>query len=110
MLAKTVLHKIEDQKTLELMDIEVDRNAYGRQSDSFSKKIDTSLGSFEAVFIRAPKIVKVGATVEVIAKDKAEILACTQKVGGNFYLAASFHPELSTTIFHEYFLKSLTNN
>ena len=59
MLAKQVLHKTYDQKTLELMDIEIDRNAYGRQTESFEKDVETSLGNIHAVFIRAPRIIRV---------------------------------------------------
>lgn len=92
---------------LGLMDIEVDRNAYGRQADSFEKDIKTKIGSINAVFIRAPKIKSIGKEVKVLAEDNGEILACEQKTGENFYLAACFHPELTTTLFHEYFLKQI---
>ena len=91
---------------LGLMDIKVDRNAYGRQIDSFEKKIKTKLGSIDAVFIRAPKITSVGKTAAVLAKDGKNILACEQKSNDCFYMACAFHPELTTTKFHEYFLKS----
>lgn len=107
MLAKTIYHKLPDQKTLALMDIEVDRNAYGRQADSFETKINSLLGEIEAVFIRAPKIKKIGKTVKVLAEIKGEIIACEQKQGKKFYLAACFHPELTTSLFHEYWLKLL---
>lgn len=106
MLSKTVYHKIEDQKTLELMDIEIDRNAYGRQTQSFEKDIQTSLGKIKATFIRAPKIKSVGKKVKILASDKGEILACEQQ-NSQFLLATSFHPELTTTLFHEHFLKRL---
>ncbi len=107
MLANKIHHKTPDQKTLELMDIEVDRNAYGRQTDSFEKNINTSIGSLRAVFIRAPKILEIGKNVKVLAQDDKEILACEQKIGKNYYLAACFHPELTSTIFHEYFLRKV---
>lgn len=105
LLAKNIRHKTSDQKSLELMDIEVDRNAYGRQTESFEKTIETSLGSISAVFIRAPKILKVGENVKVLIKDSKEIIACEQKNKNSYYLATSFHPELSTHLFHAYFLK-----
>ena len=108
MLAMSVKHKSEGQETLELMDIEVDRNAYGRQADSFSEKVNTSLGNIEAVFIRAPKILKVGKGVKVLSSNNKEVLVCEQKKGKNYYLAACFHPELTTTLFHEYFLKKIS--
>lgn len=92
---------------MKLMDIVVERNAYGRQIDSFEKKIKTKLGEVNAIFIRAPKITSAGKTVTILAKDGNEILACEQKTKGHFYLASTFHPELTTTAFHEYFLQGL---
>lgn len=107
MLAKTINNKTEDQQTLELMDINIDRNAYGRQTDSFEAIIDTSLGRIEAIFIRAPKIKSVGENIKVLGKRDGEIIVCEQKKGENFYLACCFHPELTTTKLHEYFLKQI---
>ncbi|MDZ7586492.1 MAG: pyridoxal 5'-phosphate synthase glutaminase subunit PdxT [Patescibacteria group bacterium] len=107
MLAKNVIHKEVGQQTLELMDIKVDRNAYGRQTDSFEKEMDTKLGRVEAVFIRAPRIKRVGTAVKVLARNGQEIVACEQYIGRKFYLATCFHPELTTTIFHEYWLKQI---
>lgn len=107
MLSKIVRHKIKGQKTLGLMDIEIDRNAYGRQTESFEKDIKTDLGPIHAIFIRAPKIRKIGKDVNILVRDSNGILACEQKVGNSFYLATCFHPELSSTIFHEYFLKQI---
>ena len=100
MLAKQVSHKTYDQKTLELMDIEIDRNAYGRQTESFEKDIKTSLGNIHTVFIRAPRIISVKKEVNILAKNDGEIIACEQKINNNYYLAACFHPELTSTIFH----------
>ncbi|TAK59142.1 pyridoxal 5'-phosphate synthase glutaminase subunit PdxT [Patescibacteria group bacterium] len=105
LLAKEVLHASEGQKTLELVDIEVDRNAYGRQNESFEKVIKTELGSMNAVFIRAPKITRVGKGVKVLARNGAEIIACEERVGGRYYLATCFHPEYTSSTFHKYFLK-----
>lgn len=107
MLSKTVHHKVIDQKTLELMDIEIDRNAYGRQTESFEKNVKTSLGNIRAVFIRAPRVKKVGKDVKILAKIKDETIACEQKTGDKYYLAACFHPELASTMFHEYFIKKV---
>lgn len=108
MLAKHVLHKAPGQETLALMDITVDRNAYGRQTESFEKPIITSLGKLNTIFIRAPKIISVGKSVRILAKDDGNILACEERVGNQYFLAAAFHPELTTTIFHEYFLGKIT--
>ena len=110
MLTKNVLHKEAGQQTLELMNITVDRNAYGRQTESFEKKIETKLGPMEAIFIRAPRIKSVGPGVKVLAKNHGEIIACEQRVGQKFYLAACFHPELTTTKFHEYWLQQIYGN
>lgn len=107
MMAKQVSNKARGQKTLELLDIDVDRNAYGRQTDSFVQKIKTARGEMQAVFIRAPKINKISAEVKILAENNGEILACEQKTVGNYYLAVCFHPELTTTIFHEHFLRQL---
>src|SRR3989338_8935841 len=75
LLAKTVRNKKKDQKTLELMDIETDRNAYGKQRDSFEEKIATCMGDMTAVFIRAPRILSAGKGVVTLASKKNEILA-----------------------------------
>ena len=55
MLSKNAGNKILGQKTLQLMDVELKRNAYGRQNDSFETDIRTSIGALHAVFIRAPE-------------------------------------------------------
>ena len=107
MLAKKVKNAEDGQKTLALMDIEIDRNAYGAQAESFSKKLDTRLGAIDAVFIRAPKIKRVWGDVSILAKDKSGILLCEQRSKSSYWLASCFHPELSSTKIHEHFLKSL---
>lgn len=107
MLAKTVRNKTNEQKTLELMDIAVDRNAYGRQTDSFEQDINSKIGKIKAIFIRAPKIIKIGKDVTVLAKNGNEVIACEQRKNGSYYLAACFHPELTTTKFHEYFFTNM---
>ncbi len=104
MLAKHILHKTPEQQTLELMDITIDRNAYGRQTESFQKNIQTEFGEMSAIFIRAPKIMKVGKNVKILAKDGNEILACEEIVNNTFCISLTFHPELTSTAYHEYFL------
>jgi pyridoxal 5'-phosphate synthase pdxT subunit len=83
------------QTCLGVLDITVMRNAYGRQLDSSIRTADTQLagGPMEAVFIRAPKIARVGSAVEVLAHigDSGEPVLVRQ---GNV-MAATFHPELS---------------
>lgn len=81
------------QKGLGLIDLTIERNAYGRQADSFVGFVDApSLGgSLPAVFIRAPKIRSVGPGVEVLARDGDSPALVRQ---GNV-VAATFHPELT---------------
>jgi 5'-phosphate synthase pdxT subunit len=86
-----------------MLDIIVRRNAYGRQINSFSAvgKIDFHIEPFNMVFIRAPRIIKIGGNVRPIAWLDDEV---TGVIAGN-KLALTFHPELSgSTILHEYFL------
>jgi pyridoxal 5'-phosphate synthase pdxT subunit len=88
-----------------LMDITVERNAFGRQIDSFEADLDVKeLGPqpFHAVFIRAPQITRVGPGVAVLARlrDGAVVAARQGRL-----LATSFHPELTRDErFHRYFL------
>ena len=107
LLSKTVHHKTKGQKTLALMDIEVDRNAYGKQNESFEENINTPLGAMNAIFIRAPRITRVGTSVKVLARNGSEVVACEERVGNAYYLAFCFHPELTSTVFHEYFLRGI---
>jgi 5'-phosphate synthase pdxT subunit len=77
-----------------LMDITVERNAYGRQMESFETEIEFDGINVPAIFIRAPRIVKVGCGVKVLAKCGGEIVAASQ---GRF-LATTFHPELTESL------------
>lgn len=81
------------QPSLALIDIAVERNAYGRQVDSFIATVETTFegGPLEAVFIRAPMIRRTGAGVKVIAHLSDEPVLVRD---GNI-LAATFHPELT---------------
>ena len=100
-----------DQPLLHLMDITVERNAFGRQIDSFEidlditalQNIDPDGKPFHAVFIRAPLIESVQAEAKVLAKlQDGRIVAAQQ---GRF-LATAFHPELTKDDrFHRYFLQ-----
>ena len=100
-------NKITDNTVtpLGLMDMTVDRNAFGRQVDSFEADIPlTVLGEkpFHCVFIRAPIVEGVGEGVEVLARlPNGTIVAAKQ----GRLLALAFHPELTAdTRFHQYFL------
>jgi len=93
MLADTILDGRGDETPLGALDVSVRRNAYGRQRDSFERDIDVvGLDApFRAVFIRAPRIERVGAGVEVLAScDDVPVLVRSGDVW-----AASFHPELT---------------
>ncbi len=107
MLATNIMHKAEGQATLERMHITIDRNAYGRQTDSFEEPLNTQLGEITAVYIRAPKILNIASNVNILAKNGNEILACEEVNQWGYNLAACFHPELTTTLFHEYFLNKI---
>jgi 5'-phosphate synthase pdxT subunit len=99
-----------DQPLLGLMDINVSRNAFGRQVDSFEADLDIarldldnpSKVPFHAIFIRAPIIESVSADAEVLASlPDGRIVAAQQRN----LLATSFHPELTgDPRFHKYFI------
>jgi pyridoxal 5'-phosphate synthase pdxT subunit len=99
-----------DQPLLGLMDIKVERNAFGRQVDSFEEDLNVpelkqathSDEDYHAVFIRAPIIESVSGDAKVLASvPDGRIVAAQQ----GHLLATSFHPELTDdTRFHEYFL------
>ena len=101
LLAKGVEHPA--QQSFGVLDITVERNAYGRQIDSTILSAPTSMpgGPMEMVFIRAPKITRTGPDVQVLAsRDEAPVL-----VEQGHLMAATFHPELSTdTRIHQHFL------
>ena len=88
-------------KGMGLLDIEIERNAYGRQIDSFIEYIDIiGIGMFPAVFIRAPVISNPGAA-KVMAKRKKEVVMVRQ----DNIIGLTFHPELTDdTRIHEYFI------
>jgi 5'-phosphate synthase pdxT subunit len=97
---------IDRQPILGLMDITVNRNAFGRQVDSFEAELLVSqLGDepFHAVFIRAPVVTKVGEGVDVLATLGDGKVVATQ---AGHLLATAFHPELTAdNRFHKYFLE-----
>lgn len=100
-----------DFPTLEALDIEVLRNAYGRQVDSFEADLDISaLGTepFHVVFIRAPVVASTGPKVEVLAsiRNEGDQREAPVAVRQGPLLATSFHPELTTdSRFHRYFIE-----
>ena len=95
-----------DRAHLGLMDLEVDRNAYGRQVASFEADLELKgeARPLRGVFIRAPRVRDHGVEVEVLAEHEGEPVLLRQ---GRF-LVASFHPELTEdTRVHELFLESV---
>mgnify|MGYP001353119082 FL=1 len=110
MMAKSVLDK--RVKPLEILDIEVDRNAYGRQVHSFINKLpiklEKDLETISVPFIRAPQITKVGKNVEIISNYNKKPVA----VKSGIHMGLSFHPELNNiTIFHDFvFIKQFSSN
>ena len=106
MMAHTIHDGRPDQISMDAMDIQVRRNGYGRQNDSFEQDISiTSLDSpFHALFIRAPVIESMGSNVEVLASvDEHPVL-----VRQAHALASSFHPELVSDLrVHEIFLSMI---
>jgi 5'-phosphate synthase pdxT subunit len=97
-----------DQPLIGVMDIQVNRNAFGRQVDSFETDLTVSeIGAdpFHAVFIRAPLVTSVGENVRILARlENGEIVAVQE----GHWLATAFHPELTPDDrFHRYFLREV---
>ncbi len=99
-----------NQPLLGLMDIQVERNAFGRQVDSFEADLDIpelkratgSQAAYHAVFIRAPIIQSVGKDARILSSLPDQRIVAAQQ---GHWLATSFHPELTgDTRFHEFFL------
>ncbi len=108
LLATRIVDGRPDQRALGAIDIDVRRNAFGRQVDSFEADLDVEglRGGFHAVFIRAPLVERVGPGVEVLAtvtdsEGQPRPVLCRQGP----ILVAAFHPELSgDSRLHEQFL------
>ena len=111
LLAKEGDEQVKQTKTnlLELMEIQVNRNAYGRQVDSFEADLEIDeLGKelFKGIFIRAPTIEKVWGSTKVWANYRTAIVGAKK---GNI-MVLTFHPELGDDLrIHEYFLKMVLN-
>ncbi len=91
---------------LAVMDITVDRNAYGRQVDSFEADLPADTlpggGTFPAVFIRAPRIKAIGAGVTPLLKHGDDVVAAVE----NNVMVTTFHPELTDDPrLHQYFVQ-----
>jgi 5'-phosphate synthase pdxT subunit len=96
-----------EQPRLNLMDIAVERNAYGRQVASFETDMSVATFNkpFHVIFIRAPRIARVGANVKVLASYKNDPIMVQQ----DRLMATVFHPELTSDVrVHQYFLENVT--
>lgn len=97
MLSKRAYDRIvgdTKQKLIGNLDIVIERNAFGRQNDSFEADLSLSIlrnEAFKGVFIRAPAVSEVGKDVQVVGKLNNKIVAVKQKN----IIGTSFHPELS---------------
>lgn len=97
MLSKRVFDRVigeTKQKTIGNLDIVIERNAFGRQNDSFETDLKIDMlgkGAFRGVFIRAPAVAETGKDVEVVARHAGKVVAVKQKN----IIGTSFHPELS---------------
>ena len=106
LLAKTIVG--DQTKHLASMDINVARNAYGRQLGSFVTNADfKGIGEIPMVFIRGPIIETIGPEVEILAQVNGAIVAAKEK----HMLVTSFHPELTgDTRVHTYFLEMISQS
>ena len=99
-----------EQPLLDMLDVEIERNSFGRQKDSFQAEISLDpigISSFQGVFIRAPAILTSGSNVEVLSKFNEKVIAVKQ---GNI-LATSFHPELTQDIsLHKHFVEMIKDS
>jgi len=106
LLSKKLTTPKKDIKLLNVMDMQVERNAFGRQRESFEQVIDVKgfLKPYNAVFIRAPVITKTWGKCIPIAFFNKKIVGARQ----DKFLAVSFHPELTDDLrVHSYFLNMM---
>lgn len=108
LLAKDIIDGIDGQRGLEMMDVCVRRNAFGRQIDSFEATIDFKhVGPYQGIFIRAPWIESVGEGVEILSLFDHKIVAARQ----DRMMVCSFHPELTGDLgVHRYFIEHVVNS
>jgi len=107
LLSKTANDRVvgkTDQPLLDILDIKLERNSFGRQRESFEAEVSMDsidVPKFHGVFIRAPTVSDVGSDVEILSKYDQRIVAVKK---GNV-IATSFHPELTKDIsLHKYFV------
>src|SRR5512142_1889310 len=96
-----------EQPSLNLIDIDVERNAYGRQIDSRITRIQAGADELEAVFIRAPKILRVGPGGKVLATYNGDPVWVEQ----GRHMVTTFHPELTPdSRVHQRFLETIATS
>jgi len=113
LLAKTANDRVvgkTNQPLLDLLEIKIERNSFGRQRESFEAEVameSINIPQFRGVFIRAPSISEVSSDVEVLAKFNEKIVAIKK---GNI-IGTSFHPELTSDVsLHKYFVNLVKNS
>ena len=98
------------QPLLDVLDVEIERNSFGRQRDSFETEISLEpigIPSFHGVFIRAPAVLRTGSGVEILSKLNEKVIAVRQ---GNI-LATSFHMELTKDpSIHKHFVQMVKDS
>ena len=105
LLASIITNNNESKKikSFKILDMEIERNGWGRQVDSFTEKVEVKSfkEKFKALFIRAPKIKSLNKNIEVLSR----VLDTPIMIKKNHILGTTFHPELTEDIrIHEYFI------
>lgn len=113
LLSKTADDKVvgkTNQPLLEMLNVKLERNSFGRQRESFETEISMesiNIPKFKGVFIRAPSVSEAGSDVEVLSKFNEKIVAVKK---GNI-IGTSFHPELTSDVsLHKYFVNLVKEN
>ena len=113
LLAKTANDRVvgkTNQPLLDLLEIKIERNSFGRQRESFEAEVameSINIPQFRGIFIRAPSVSEVSSDVEVLAKFNEKIVAIKK---GNI-IGTSFHPELTSDVsLHKYFVNLVKNS
>jgi 5'-phosphate synthase pdxT subunit len=112
-LAKRVLDKTigeTQQKLIKILDVTIERNAFGRQHESFETDLSIPIigdRPFKAVFIRGPIVKETGNNVQILSKYNDKIVAVQQ----NNIIGTSFHPELAEdNRFYTHFIRTVLKN
>ena len=113
LLSKTADDRVvgkTNQPLLDMLDVKLERNSFGRQRESFEAEIamdSISIPKFRGVFIRAPSISELNSDVEVLAKFNEKVVAVKK---GNI-IGTAFHPELTKDVsLHKYFVNLVKNS